>query len=529
MKVRLILISAFFTASFLALGANLYKYQIRNGADYVERAAARKELAEKLTMRRGGISITDKYQTVIPAAINKKFPIVYGNPKEIKDPVETAFALAPLVGKDAEELTEALNHPNLTFRLLLDRAPEETVAAVRNLGLTGIYTTEKEHRFYPFGELSAIALGFVGINEDHPEPTGLYGLERFYQAELAAGHGINLSLDRNIQTESEAIIQELVDNFQAEGGTVIVQETKTGRILALAQAPGFNPNSYGKAQLSSFTSDAIQKVYEPGSVFKPLTMAAGIDLGVITPHTTYFDAGSVTLNGETIKNWDLKANGRITMTQVIERSVNTGAVFAVRKIGVAQFVSYLKKFGFGEVTGIDFPDEVPGSLKNIDQPKTYDIDLAAASFGQGTAVTPIQMIAAFSALGNGGLLMRPTLLKDGQVKVVRRVVSEDAAAQVLSMMESAVDKAHVASLPRYRIAGKTGTAQVPDFRKGGYSDEYIHTFIGLGPVSNPRFTALIKLNKPNAVLAGVTVVPAFRRLAEFIMGYYNLLPDKVSD
>jgi len=255
-------------------------------------------------------------------------------------------------------------------------------------------------------------------------------------------------------------------------------------------------------------------------------MAAGIDLGVLTPETTFFDNGSVTLNGKTILNWDKIAHGNVTMTNVIEKSINTGAVFAERKIGHSRFYDYLKKFGFGALTNIDLPNEIAGSLKNLEKKDAREIDFATASFGQGTAVTPIQLVNAFSAIANGGLLMRPYVNADLKPYVVRRVIDANTAQLVATMMESAVTKAKLAIVPGFRVAGKTGTAQIPDFNKGGYTEEFIHTYIGFAPITAPRFVAFLKIDKPNANLAGETVVPAFQKLAQFILNYYNVPPDK---
>jgi len=317
-----------------------------------------------------------------------------------------------------------------------------------------------------------------------------------------------------------------MERFGAKSGIVIVEDPKTGKILAMANEPGFDPNAYAKSPVENFLNHAIQSVYEPGSVMKPVTMSIGIDTGVITPETTYYDSGSITINGETIKNWDLKAHGKITMRNVIEGSVNTGAVFAAQKIGKKNFVEYLKKFGFGKKTGIDLPDEVAGSIRSVDRKDAQDIDLASASFGQGISATPVELIAAFGSIANEGRLMRPYMLREEKPHVVRETMKKETAAKVMEMMESAVEKAFVAAMPKHRIAGKTGTAQIAKPGGGGYKDTFNHTYIGFGPVSDPRFVVFIKLEEPQAILAGATVVPAFKELASFIISYYNIPPDK---
>ena len=308
---------------------------------------------------------------------------------------------------------------------------------------------------------------------------------------------------------------------------MIVQDPKTGKILAMAGYPNFDPNVYSHSKVDYFLNPAVQAIYEPGSVFKIITMAAGLDSGKITPKTTYYDSGSLTLNGYTIKNWDLKAHGTKTMTEVIEGSINTGAAFAESKIGHDLFYNYLIKFGFDDATGIDLPGEIRGNLDNLKH-DSRDINFATASFGQGVAVTPLLLVNAVSAIANGGVLMKPYIAADADPKVIRRVISSEAARAIIEMMVSAVKKAGVAQVPNYTVAGKTGTAQVPDFKSKGYADEYIHTYVGFAPAWDPKFVILIKLDKPQGVsLAGLTVVPAFKELAQFILNYYNIPPDNL--
>ena len=259
-------------------------------------------------------------------------------------------------------------------------------------------------------------------------------------------------------------------------------------------------------------------------------MASGLDSNKLTPNTTYIDKGFIKLNGRTIKNWDIDrhgAHGEVTMTEIIENSLNTGASYAGQLIGKDLFYNYLVKFGFDQKTGIELPGEVLSDIRKL-KTSVKDVDFATASFGQGIAVSPIAMINSFSAIANGGNLMRPYIISNNGPEIVRQVISKKAATEATDMMVSAVDKAYVARINDYHIAGKTGTAQIPDFKKGGYSDEYIHTFIGFAPAYSPEFTILIKLDKPaGSPLAGTTVVPAFRDLAEFLLNYYNVPPDNI--
>ncbi len=528
-KFRIFFCIGVFLVCFGVLETRLFLLQVKKGEYYVEKAEALVSRVVESGVRRGEIFITDRNENSIPIALMREFPMIYGVPREIKDGQKAAEILAPILEKEREDLEDVFKNKSSLFRLLAERAPEEIVRKVEELGISGVYKGTRQTRVYPFETLASQVVGFVGVNERYDVPRGLYGAEKEHEKGLAEGEGVKLTIDRNIQVRAEEIIENLMNRFVAKSASAIVAEPETGKILALANKPDFDPNAYGKYPIQNFTNQAIQGVYEPGSVMKPITMAMGIDLGVIAPETTYYDSGSVTINGETIKNWDLKARGTMTMTGVIEESVNTGAVFAAKRVGRRNFVEYLKKFGFGRETGIDLPDEVAGSVRSVERSGSQDIDLASASFGQGISATPMEIIAAFGSVANGGRLMRPYVNAALKPRAVRETIKKETADKVAAMMESAVEKAFVAALPGHRIAGKTGTAQIAKEGGGGYKEVFNHTYVGFGPVSDPRFVILIKLEEPQAVLAGTTVVPAFRELANFIISYYNIPPDKTSN
>ncbi len=541
MGVRFIIAISFFGVLYAALIFGLYNIQLEKGDYYSARAASQNQPADLLESRRGKIYFTDRNGNLIPAALNKEFASIFAVPDEIADKEKAAEILSPIVEIDAEKLLKMFGKKGDLYELLVKKAAAQQITAAKESGLGGIYVDGRMMRYYPMGNSASHLLGFVGASVDDEKTAGRYGIELFYDERLYGkvkgavgdkitsadyGEDVVLTVDRNLQDESEKILAGLTEKFEAEGGTIIIEEPKTGKILAMAGNPDFDLNNYDKSSVKLFLNPATQKIYEPGSVFKVITMAAGLDSGKITPDTAYYDNGKLTINGRTIKNWDLKAHGKLTMTGVIEGSVNTGAVFAERRIGHALFYDYLKKFGFEEKAGVDLPGELPGSLKNL-KSNSRDINFATASFGQGVSVTPLQLINAVAAIANGGVLMRPRVNASLEPTVIRRVVSAEAAGQTAKMMESAVEKAKIAAIPNYRVAGKTGTAQIPDFTKGGYSDSFIHTFVGFAPVSNPRFIILIKLDKPRATLAGMTVVPAFRELALFALNYYGVSPDNL--
>ena len=511
-----------------ALVFNIYGLQIQRGVYFSARAKAQAGGGNVLSPVRGTIFFQDKNGNKIPVAFNREFPMIFAVPKDIEDSAEASAAIAEALGLEATEIKPRLEKANDEYELLVPKATADQVAKIRALALKGVYVASDYFRFYPFGSLGSQVLGFVGPDSATGAFSGRYGLESYYDDTLQRSD-LTLTIDRNIQSQAEKVLKDLIEKYDAEGGTVIVQEPQTGNILALGNYPNFDPNEYAKSALRNFINPAMQSVYEPGSVFKVLTMAAGLDSGKITPATSFYDTGSLTLNGKTIKNWDGKAHGQTTMTEVIEQSINTGAAFAEKKTGHDLFYNYLLKFGLDEITGITLPGELSGKLGNL-KISTRDINFATASFGQGVSVTPLQLVNAISALANRGILMRPNLLAGHPPEAIGEVISPEAAGKVTEMMVSAVNKAGVAKIDGYRIAGKTGTAQVPDFRRGGYSDQYIHSYIGFAPASDPKFTILIKVDKPKGVgLAGSTVVPAFRELAQFVINYYNIPADRLAE
>lgn len=539
---RLYILIFGFMGIYAALVVNLYTLQISKGYWYSALAESQYRLAGFLEPHRGIIAITDKNNAVIPVAINISYPVVVAVPREIKDRDRAVENISPIIVKDGEKVRELITKKG-PYQILLKNPSSEQMQAIAEANIPGIHIDEQERREYPFGTLASQVLGFVGPQEDDVMIAGRYGLEKQFNTTLtgtpgslenakaikpAQGKDVIVTIDRTIQSQAETILKNLVQAKKAAGGTVIVQEPKTGKVLAMANAPDFNPNAYSTFSLDTFVNPAVQGRYEPGSVFKVITAAIGLDTKAFTPQTTYYDTGALKFpDGKIIKNWDLKAHGKMTMTNVIEESLNTGAAFMERAIGNKPFYDYLNKFGFNEPTGIELPGEISGNLKNI-KTRAADINFATASFGQGIAVTPLQLITAVSAIANGGIIMKPHIEEKKAPMPVRRVITPEAARETTEMMMSAVRKAKVAHIPHYTVAGKTGTAQAVNFVHGGYTNEVINTFVGFAPARDPRFIILIKLDKPaGAPLAGTTIVPAFRELAEFIINYYGIPPDNL--
>jgi len=500
---------------------------------------------------RGKIYFQNKKQELIPVAINKDFPQIYAVPDEIKNPSIVAEAIANITGLNVAELTEKLSKPNDLFELILKKADVDIAQKIENLEIEGIYTNEMTCRYYPYGEMASQVLGYV--KDDVSNFHGQYGLEKYYDDELSLESGLSeflsfLSLknilfnknnydivstiDYNIQKKSEELLKKGAEKWGAEKGNVIVIEPKTGRILAMANYPNFDPNSYSKYSNDKFINSSVQLTYEPGSTFKVMTMAAGLESGKVAPQTSYYDNGEVKVDGRIIKNWDKKAHGWQTMTDVIAKSLNTGVVFVEKEMGNDLFYQYALKSYINQKTGIDLPGEVKGNINNL---KGFqDVYFATAAFGQGITATPLGIISIISAIANKGVMMKPYIVEKiissdgGDETIIKpqektRIIEEDTARLMRIMMTNAVDVNQVATIKGYQVAGKTGTAQVPD-ANGEYGNETIHSFVGFAPAENPRFVILIKLDKPDADLAGATVIPIFKELAQFILNYYEIPP-----
>jgi cell division protein FtsI/penicillin-binding protein 2 len=441
--------------------------------------------------------------------------------------------------------------------LLVQQQSDRLSAEIGQGNLPGIALIPVVQRVYPDGGLAAQILGFARTSDG----VGQYGVEEEYNGQLmgqpgllytavdAQGHplatvplrqtpdvpgsNITLTIDANIQYWVEQGLANTVRQMDADGGTVIVMDPQTGAIMAMASSPSFDPNHYGDATLASFVNPAVSSTYDPGSVMKAMTMAMGIDSEVITPDSSYDDTGSATVDGITLHNWDQSAHGTITMTQVLQYSANTGAIWAASHIGSDRFSSYLHDFGFMQPTDINLPDEAAGSR---DTSSSANLIMAENAFGESIAVTPLQMVMAYGALANGGLLMRPYLVSSiaptngqGQVtrygpKPVRQVVSSQAAETVTQMLvqSAAQSEAQMNLVQGYSVAAKTGTS-TPD--TSNPSDTFA-SVIGYAPASHPRFVILVKLNHPRATIFGGSAAgPLWRELAEQLFVYFQIPPD----
>ena len=530
------------------IGWQLFKISYLQHTLYAQTAQAQSENINNLLVR-GNIYIQDPTQTsgsdgLALVATNKKFPYAYIVPTLIADPPAAAEKLYLILGVNVDTLKKTLESKSSGAKVVARRLSDKQMAAINDLNIKGVGIRYENDRYYPEGPLLATVMGFLGYGSKGRQ--GQYGVEAYFNDELAGTSqsaaaaprpaDVVLTIDRNIQAFVEKKLDEVLAKWKAAGGTVIVEDPKTGKILAMADRKSFDPNSYGSAEPSLYLNRSIQSMFEPGSSFKPLTMAAGLDMGKVNPTTTYTDPGIIDIAGYKIHNFDNQSHGTVSMTTVLEKSLNTGAAFVEGLLGQDNFLDYVVNFGFGQKTSIDLPAEVSGDIANLYSGR--QINYVTASFGQGIAVTPLQLINAYSALANGGKLMRPYVVDhinyEGgktvitQPEVVAIPISEKTSEKIRKMLVSVVDNGFdKARIKGYDIAGKTGTAQIADGHGGYQEDAFIHDFLGFAPASDPRFVVLIKMDKPQGItFAADSLSPTFREIAQYLITYFNIPPTR---
>ncbi len=475
-------------------------------------------------------------------AVNTLDYRIGASPNLVADARSTATQLSTILGINELDIYNKLISDD-QYVLIDSSVSAQLAQKVRQLSLPEIIMEAVPRRSYPQGPVAAQVLGFVG-----GDLRGYYGVEGHYNDQLSGrvyqssisnipfvvpiidwqqdqGRDVVLTIDRDVQFVAESELASDITDYQARSGSIIVENPRTGEILAMASYPSFDPNNYFNIQdEQQLTNPAIAQQYEPGSVFKILTMAAGLETKAITPDFTYNDQGHLDVGGVTIKDWDRQAHGVVDATQILVDSLNIGATTIALKTGPTNFYTMMDKFGIGRLTGIDLEGEQGGQMAVPGDDTWSEGQFATQAFGQGVAVTPLQMITAASAIANGGLMMQPHLVRqiiDGNTVVnshpanLGRPISAETAKEVTDMMVSVVNEGldGQASVPGYTIAGKTGTAQIAT--PIGYEDgASIATFIGFFPADDPQVIILIKLDKPKDYWGSQTAAPAFAKLAE---------------
>ena len=543
-RVRIIMLAGLFACCFLAVGGRTFYLQVLNHDQLVKLAERQYNRTVPLVPARGGIYD----RTGAPLAVSLEMDSLYAEPRRIKDAHGTATVLAQLLGEPQHELFKKLTLDR-SFVWLERRLPPDTVLRIKQLQLAGIGFVKESKRFYPNFEVASHVLGFTGI-----DPEGLEGLELRYDATIlgntgylvterdalgrdvalhdavvkdaSPGRSLVLTLDKNIQYLAEKELAKAVLSSGAKAGMAVVAEPATGKVLALANYPTFNPNSFSRYTPFQLRNRSVADSFEPGSTFKIFLMAAAIEEKLVRPQDLVnCENGSYVFGGRAIR--DDHPQGRISVSDVLRYSSNIGSAKIGFKLGDDRLYRYLRAFGFGEKTGIDLPGEIGGGLRPVS--RWYGSDLATIAFGQGVSTSAIQLVSAVSAVANGGMLMKPYLvervvddagreLQQMHPQPVRRVISADTAATVTRMMETVVTPGGTgtkAAIEGFRVAGKTGTAQKVDPVSRGYSaTKRTASFIGFVPAEKPQLTILVVIDEPStSPYGGVVAAPAFREIA----------------
>lgn len=552
---RIRLLFAGFLILSIALTGRLAYWQVLRRGDLVAEARAQVTQAETLAARRG--NIYDRNGRLLATTV--ELESIYAIPGQMTDRTAVAAALAPVLGDPAERIRTKLDG-GAEWLFLRRRVAPEVSDRVKALALPGIGLEPEPKRVYPNDGVAAALLGFV--NDDG---IGQSGIEGQFDAQLrgtpgrlvvdrdpedralavglqqvtpaVSGADLVLTIDVVVQAAAERELARVMKTEKAAGGSILILDPDGGSIVALASAPGFDPNDVAHADPEGFRDRALSWVYEPGSTMKPVTISSALNEHVIEPSTTYEDKGYAVIGGRTLHNAEGRAYGRLDISGILEKSANAGAVFVGQRLGADKLYRYMQDFGFGTPTGIDLQAEAPGTVRPLQD--WYPVDLGTASFGQGFTVTPLQLAMAYAVIANGGTLYRPyvvaeTRAADGAVtktgpRAVRQVISPETAGTVREMLTNVVDRgiAQAAKVPGYSVAGKTGTAQIAS-ADGSYApDQYISSFAGMMPARDPRFVCVTVLERPQSRLLGtLSAMSAFKGLAGDLMRAARIEPDR---
>ncbi|PID40779.1 MAG: cell division protein FtsI [Proteobacteria bacterium] len=557
-RLRAGIVGACFFLALAAIAVQAVRLHVFKGAWLSERAAREYERAMVLQGKRG--AIVDRNGSPLAVSIDSPSIVVY--PRRIADRDQAANQLAGVLKQSRQAVYNKLS-PRRSFAWLKRQATPRQADAVRNLEIEGVDFITEHSRFYPGRSLAAQLLGFSGIDGQ-----GLEGLEFYFNKSLkgreqeitvlrdalgrrfegagvtdnlAAGNNVVLTIDRTIQHIARKALEESVTGFGAESGMALVMAPSTGEVLALAHYPFFNPNRYTAFGRERWRNRAITDPFEPGSTMKMFSAAAAIDSGICSPATIFYCENGEYRIGKNVVH-DTKSHGWLSLQQIVKFSSNIGSVKVAEKLGPRKLHAYLQDFGFGRRTGIACPGETAGSLSAF---ATWSaIDTGSISFGQGLAVSAIQLISAAAAIANDGLLMKPMLVREitdrnGQTvkrfppQTVRRVVSPQTAATVRRILKTVITEGGTgvnAALEGYSVCGKTGTAQKID-KSGTYSKErYLSSFLGFAPADHPELAILVIVDEPKTqTYGGIVAAPAFRRIALETLGYLNIPPGPDAD
>lgn len=489
----------------------------------------------------------------VQLAIGEQTSTVYADPRQVVDARAVAVAAHRILGADANALYPALLNRRTSFVYIQRFADPKAAATFVDRGFTGVNAYPEERRSYPQRSVAAQVVGYAGTDNK-----GLGGLEVEYDRKLAGkpgkqtivrdpfgraidvisatpereGHSIVTTLDHSIQANAESVLRQTVAHWHAHSANAVVLDPRTGAVLAMAQAPGYDANDANRVPQGLQRNRAITDTFEPGSTFKLVTISGALSTGLVTPETKFTLPYSIPVADRIVHDAEFRATETLSVAQILSHSSNVGAVTIAEKLGAPALMEWIQKFGFGKQTGIDFPGESPGQLLSLD--RWYGSTIGNVPIGQGIAVTPIQLASAYAAVANGGVWVQPHLVDriggSRAHKLVRRRVVSPAVDRVLKAMLTGVVDEHggtgnEAAIPGYTVAGKTGTAQKPG--PGGYTTgKYVASFVGMVPVAHPRLVVLITVDEPEGqIFGGVVAAPAFAQIAKFDLQYLAVPPD----
>lgn len=560
---RIRVVSGVVIAVALVLVAKLYVVQVVRGDMYAERGDRQYVRHGDTHFDRGSISFETKTGEQIDAATIRRGYTIAINPTIIQNPEDTYNVLSGYLDIDADEFVAKATKEGDPYEVIAEKVSLQTGKDIYDIGLKGVSVIKEKWRFYPGKELAAHVLGFMSYNND--EFKGQYGLERYYNdvlsrgeetlytnffVELFSGIGKTLNgeekqgslvttIEPTVQSFIEKEISSVQDRWYSRQTGAIVMDPHTGEIYAMALSPAFDVNQFNLVEdVSVYGNPLVESAYEMGSVVKPLTLAIGLEHGAVTPNTTYDDPGSVTRDGYTFYNHDKKSHGVVTIQDIINNSLNTGAAFIAEKTGGDVFAKDMMRL-IGEKTGIDLPNEAAPQVGNLKTKR--GIEIATASFGQGIAMTPIGMTRALAALGNGGYLVHPHIVKkidyeiggSKKMKIEKgeQIFSPKTSEEVSRVLVEAVDSALLGgdlALPNHTVAAKTGTAQIArQGQSGYYDDRFMHTFFGYFPAYDPQFIVFLYTLEPRgAQYSSDTLAVPLMNISRFLINYYEIPPDR---
>jgi cell division protein FtsI/penicillin-binding protein 2 len=512
---------------------------------------AQRQHRESIPIPAGRGTVFDR--TGVQLAIGEQTTTVYADPREITQPRKIAVAAHQLLGADANQLYPLLLNRHKSFVYVARFADPKAASAFLKKHFVGVNSYSEEKRAYPQGTVASQLVGYAGTDNK-----GLAGLEVEYDKALSGkpgeqtivrdpfgraidvisatpereGSDVFTTIDHTIQANAEAVLRQTVAHWGAKGATAIVLDPRTGAVLAMAQAPGFNANNANTVPYAVQRNRAVTDTYEPGSTFKLVTIAGALSSGLVSPGTTFKLPYSIPVADRVVHDAEPRGTETLSVAQILSHSSNVGAVTIAQKLGSTELTDWIARFGFGKTTGLDFPGESPGQVLPLD--RWSGSTIGNVPIGQGIAVTPIQMAAAYGAIANGGVWVEPHLVDRVGGRVVhhrahRRIVSRAIDAELKAMLTNVVDEhgatGNEAAIPGYTVAGKTGTAQKPG--PNGYTTgKYVASFVGMVPVSKPRLLVLVTVDEPHgSIFGGVVAAPAFAQIAKFDLQYLEVQPD----